>query len=183
MGYITTKKGVKWVRLVVTEDLVSVIGKRNLLESLETKDNRLATERAPAVIAKFQQQIADARAKLGGYVYVPARSHAEIVTRVIRRGGFGGHMLLKSEAENLPTPDTTPVIVEPPPEVIELIHRARQQAEQRDVVTATVDPVWFAEMVEKWGREQKSRIGVSGRCSRRLVDSRRGSKPTGRAAA
>ena len=61
MGYITTKKGVKWVRLVITDDLVSVIGKKNLMESLETKDNRLATERAPAVIAKFQQQIAEAR--------------------------------------------------------------------------------------------------------------------------
>src|ERR1700736_2838272 len=93
MGYVCTKKGVKWVRLVVADDLVSVIGKKNLMESLETKDNRVATDRAPAVIAKFQQQIADARAKLGGYVYVPATSHAEIVTHVIRRGGFGGHML------------------------------------------------------------------------------------------
>ena len=113
------------------------------------------TERAPAVIAKFQQQIADARAKLGGYVYVPATSHPEIVTRVIRRGGFGGHMMLKSEAENLPAPDTTPVIIEPPPEVIEAIHRARQQAEQRDAVTVTDDPVRFEEMVEKWARENK----------------------------
>src|SRR5438128_12506540 len=97
MGYITTKKSVKWVRLVVTDDLVSVIGKKNLMESLETKDNRVATERAPAVIAKFQQQIADARAKLAGYVFVPARPHPEIVTRVISRGGFGGRMMLKSE--------------------------------------------------------------------------------------
>src|SRR6266404_162869 len=110
MGYITTKKGVKWVRLVVTDDLVSVIGRKNLMESLETKDNRVATERAPAVIAKFQQQMADARAKLAGYVYLPATSRAEIVTHVFRRSGFGGRMLLKSQAENLPAPDTTPVI-------------------------------------------------------------------------
>lgn len=129
MGYITTKKGVKWVRLVVTDDLLPVIGKKNLMESLATKDSRVAIERAPAVIAKLQQQIADARAKLAGYVYVPAKSHAEIVTRVIRRGGFGGHMMLKSEAENLPPSDTSPVIVEPSPEIIEAIHRARQQAE------------------------------------------------------
>src|ERR1700730_3093525 len=155
MGYITVKKRVRWVRLVVPDDLVRVMRKKNLMESLETKDNRVATERAPAVIAKFQQQIADARAKLAGYVYVPARPHPEIVTRVISRGGFGGHMLLKSEAANLPAPDTTPVIVEPPPEVIEAIHRARQQAEDRDAVTVTDDPVRFEEMVEKWAREKK----------------------------
>jgi integrase len=155
MGYITTKKGIKWVRRVVTDDLVSVIGKKNLMESLETKDNRVAIDRAPAVIAKFQQQIADARAKLGGYVYVPARSHPEIVTRVISRGGFGGRMMLKSEADSLPASDTAPIIVQPSPEVINAIHLAREHAEQRDVVTATDDPVWFAEMVEKWGREQK----------------------------
>src|ERR1700730_6123099 len=97
MGYITVKKRVRWIRLVVPDDLVSVIGKKNLMESLDTKDNRVATERAPAVIAKFQQQIAHARAKLGGYVYVPATSQPEIVTQVIRRGGFGGRMMLKSE--------------------------------------------------------------------------------------
>src|SRR6266481_4262572 len=131
MGFITTKKGIKWVRLVVPDDLVSVIGKKNLMDSLETKDNHVATDRAPAVIARFQQQIANARAKLGGYVYVPATSQPEIVTQVIRRGGFGGRMMLKSEAENLPPPNTTPIIVEPPSEVIEAIHRARQQAEQR----------------------------------------------------
>jgi integrase len=155
MGYVTTKKGVRWVRLVVPDDLVSVIGKKNLMETLATKDNRVATERAPAVIAKFQQQIAEARAKLGGYVYVPATSHAEILTRVIRRGGFGGRMLLKSEAANLPAPDTTPVIVEPPPEVIEAICRARQQAKQRDAVTVTDDPVTFESIVELWARENK----------------------------
>jgi integrase len=155
MGFITTKKGIKWVRLVVPDDLLSVIGKKNLMESLATKDNRVATDRAPAVIAKFQQQIAEARAKLGGYVYVPATSHPEIVTRVIRRGGFGGHMMLKSEAGNLPAPGTTPVIVESPPEVIEAIRLARERAEQRDVVTVTDDPVRFEEMVEKWARESK----------------------------
>jgi hypothetical protein len=155
MGYVTTKKGIKWVRLVVPDDLVPVIRKKNLMESLETKENRVATERAPAIIAKLQQQIAEARAKLGGYVYVPATSHAEIVTRIIRRGGFGGHMLLKSEAANLPVPDTTPVIVEPPAEVIEAIYRARQQAEQRNAVTATDDPVRFEEIVELWARENK----------------------------
>ena len=120
MGYVTTKKGVKWVRLVVPDDLVSVIGKKNLMETLATKDNRVATERAPAVIAKIQQQIAEARAKLGGYVYVPAASHPEIVTRVIKRGGFGGRMMLKSESENLPALDTTPVIIEPPPRLSRL---------------------------------------------------------------
>jgi hypothetical protein len=118
MGYVTTKKGIKWVRLVVPDDLVSVIRKKNLMESLETKDRHTANQSAPAVIAKLQQQIAEARAKRGGYVYVPATSHAEIVTRVIRRGGFGGRMMLKSEAQNLPPPGNTPVIIEPPPEVI-----------------------------------------------------------------
>ena len=155
MGYITTKKSVKSVRLVVTDDLVSVIGKKNLMASLETKDNRVATERAPAVIAKFQQQITDARAKLAGYVYVPATLHAEIVTHLTRRGGFGGRMMLKSEAERLPPPDTSPVIVEPPPEAIEAIYQARHRAEQREVVTATDDPVRFESMVELWARENK----------------------------
>jgi hypothetical protein len=96
MGYVTTKKGIKWVRLVVPDDLVSVIRKKNLMESLETKENRLATERAPAVIAKFQQQIAEARAKLEGYVYVPARSHAEIMTRVITLQALGAHQALRA---------------------------------------------------------------------------------------
>jgi hypothetical protein len=145
--------------------LVSVIRKKNLMESLETKDRHTANQRAPAVIAKLQQQIAEARAKRGGYVYVPATSHAEIVTRVIRRGGFGGRMMLKSETENRPAPNTTPVIVAPPPEVVELIHRARQQAEQRDVVTVTTNPVRFEEMVEKWGREKK----VPDRGQRRML--------------
>ncbi len=155
MGFITSKKGIKWVRLVVPDYLVSAISKKNLLESLETKENRVATDRAPAVIAGFQQQIADARAKLGGYLYVPARSHPEIVTRVISRGGFGGRMMLKSEAENLRPPDTSPVIIEPSPEVIEAIHRARQQAEQRDAVPVADDPVRSEEMVEKCARENK----------------------------
>ncbi len=155
MGYVTTKKGIKWVRLVVPENLVSLFGKKNLMESLETKDNRVATERAPAVIAKFQQQMAAARAKLGRYVYVPAASHAEIVTRVISRGGFGGRMMLKSEAQDLPPPGNTPVIVEPPSEVIAAIHWARQQAGQREVVTVTDDPVNFGSMVELWTRENK----------------------------
>jgi integrase len=154
MGYITTKKGIKWVRLVVPDDLVSVIRKKNLMESLETKDRHTANQRAPAVIAKLQQQIAEARAKRGGYVYVPATSRAEIVTRVIRRGGFGGRMMFKSEAQTLPPPDNTPVIIDPSPDVIAAIHRARR-AEQRDAVTVTDDPVIFEEIVELWGRENK----------------------------
>src|SRR5215472_4483231 len=167
MGYITTKKGIKWVRIVVPDDLVSVVGKKNLMESLETKDNRVAIQRAPAVIAKFQQQIADSRSKLGGYVYVPARSHAEIVTRVISRGGFGGRMLLKSEAENLPAPDTTPVIIEPSREVIEAIHRARQKAEQPSVLTETEES--SASDMVSWA------YGPGALCRRQ----RRGSRPLG----
>ncbi len=155
MGFIVKKKGIWWVRIVVPDELVPLIGKKNLLESLHTKDHRIAVEKAPAVIAKFQQQIAAARAKLGGYVYVPATSHPEIVTRVIQRGGFGGRMMLKSEAENLPAPDTRSVIVEPSSEVIDAIYRARQQAEQRNAVTVADDPVRFQEMVEKWARESK----------------------------
>ena len=167
MGYITTKKGIKWVRIVVPDDLVSVVGKKNLMESLETKDNRVAIQRAPAVIAKFQQQIADSRSKLGGYVYVPARSHPEIVTRVISRGGFGGRMLLKSEAENLPAPDTTPVIIEPSREVIEAIHRARQKAEQPSVLTETEES--SASDMVSWA------YGPGALCRRQ----RRGSRPLG----
>ena len=46
MGFVTTKKGVKWVRVVVPDELQSVIGKKNLMASLETKDSRVATDRA-----------------------------------------------------------------------------------------------------------------------------------------
>jgi len=64
-------------------------------------------------------------------------------------------MLLKSEAENLPAPDTTPVIIEPSREVIEAMYRARQKAEQPSGATVADDPVGFPETIEKWGREQK----------------------------
>ena len=104
MGYITTKKGIKWVRLVVPDDLVPVIRKKNLMESLETKDNRVATERAPAVIAKFQQQIAAAREAIKPHVYVPAKARPYITTKIILRGGFGGRWVPKDEAAKLPPP-------------------------------------------------------------------------------
>jgi hypothetical protein len=47
MGFITTKKGIKRVHLVVPDNLVSVIGKINFLESLDTKDNHVASRRRP----------------------------------------------------------------------------------------------------------------------------------------
>jgi hypothetical protein len=94
---------------------------------------------------------------------------------------------------NLPPADTSPIIVQPPPDVIEAIRRARQQAEQRDVVTVTDDPVKFEEIVELWARENKvpdrtkrlylskttrfvvrrdAAEGISGDPARSLLDSR-----------
>jgi hypothetical protein len=155
MGFIVKKKGIWWARVVVPAELVPLIRKKNLLESLHTKDHRIAVERAPAVIAKFQKQIAEARAKKRGYVYVPPTPRQYITTHMVTRGIFGGRMMLRDDAENLPPPDTSPIIVKPSPEVIEAIQRGRQQAEQRDVVTVTDDPVRFEEIVRLWGREQK----------------------------
>jgi hypothetical protein len=102
MGFIVKKKGIWWVRVVVPAELVPLIRKKNLLESLHTKDHRIAVERAPAVIAKFQKQIAEARAKKRGYVYVPPTPRQYITTHMVTRGGFGGRMMLRDDAENLP---------------------------------------------------------------------------------
>jgi hypothetical protein len=66
MGFIVKKKGIWWVRVVVPEGLYEFLShphtdKKNLLESLCTKDRSEATNKAPAVIAKFQAVIAEAR--------------------------------------------------------------------------------------------------------------------------
>jgi hypothetical protein len=164
MGYITTKKGIKWVRL---RSRRFGLGHPEKESNGEFGDEGSAHGEPARPRRHCETSTADrgSSRQARGYVYVPATSHAEIVTRVIRRGGFGGRMMLKSETENRPAPNTTPVIVAPPPEVVELIHRARQQAEQRDVVTVTTNPVRFEEMVEKWGREKK----VPDRGQRRML--------------
>jgi hypothetical protein len=130
MGFITTKKGVKWVRLVIPDDLVPVIGKKNLMESLETKDNRVASERSPSVIARFQEQIAQARGQatwekspLGRVLaaHPNLRRLEEIADFVAEQGG------------------ETPFVAEP---------------NVQSAATSTGEPVRFESMVELWGRER-----------------------------
>jgi hypothetical protein len=70
MGFIVKKKGIWWVRAVVPEGLYEFLShphtdKKNLLESLCTKDRSEATNKAPAVIAKFQAVIAEGHATGG----------------------------------------------------------------------------------------------------------------------
>lgn len=141
MGFITTKKGIKWVRLVVPDDLSSAIGKKNLMESLDTKDNRVASERAPAVIARFQTQIAEARGQVAwaksplGRVLAAhpnLRRLEEIADFVAEEGG------------------NTPFVAEP-----------------NVPATATTkgDPARVEEIVEKWARENK----IPGRTKRQML--------------
>jgi len=59
------KRGsVWWVRVVVPADLRSVIGKTELLESLGTGDDVEAVRLGTPILAKFKQQIANARGQV-----------------------------------------------------------------------------------------------------------------------
>jgi hypothetical protein len=55
------KTGVYRVRIAVPSDLRAVVGKRELVSSLRTKDTAEARRLAPAVVQRFQNEIAAAR--------------------------------------------------------------------------------------------------------------------------
>jgi hypothetical protein len=42
MDFVVQKKGIYWVRVVVPDELVKIFGKKNLMESLCTKDPTVA---------------------------------------------------------------------------------------------------------------------------------------------
>ena len=64
--YAHPKTGVYWLRKVVPEWLRGALGKRELVQTLGTKDPGEARARAPAVIAEFQAIMDRARRKLEG---------------------------------------------------------------------------------------------------------------------
>src|SRR5215467_871265 len=99
MDFVVQKKGIYWIRVVVPEELVKIFGKKNLMESLCTKDPTVAKHARIPVIAKFQAEIAAARAKLEPQTTVPITALVhEIVTKVITRGGFGRRFVPRKEA-------------------------------------------------------------------------------------
>jgi len=158
MDFVVQKKEIYWVRVVVPEELVKIFGKKNLMESLCTKDPTVAKHARIPVIAKFQAEIAAARAKLEPQTTVPITALVhEIVTKVITRGGFGRRFVPQKEAdailEQLRKTTAIPIIKQISPEVMEVIQRARQAPEQRETVTVTDDPVLFEKMVEAWAAE------------------------------
>ncbi len=159
MDHLALKKGVWWVRIVVPPDLVKAIGKKNLMESLDTKDKTVAKSKKHAVIAKFQERLGEARDQLEPRVAVPiAPLVQEIVTTVITRGGFGRRFVLEREADailaQLREQSALPIIKEVSPGIRDLIQRARQVPEQRETQTAAAaDPVLFEKMVAAWAAE------------------------------
>jgi hypothetical protein len=58
------KTGVYWLRKVVPADLRKIVGKRELKETLQTKDPRQARAKAPTVLARFDAIIAVARKRI-----------------------------------------------------------------------------------------------------------------------
>jgi hypothetical protein len=122
---------------------------------LYTKDKRVATERAPAVIAKFQAVIAEVRDKLRPQTSVPlAPLTPEIRTSVIARGGFGRRLVQATARMEQLRGSVMPIIIQPPPKVISMIQRARLE-QQDDTPTITDDPVLFEKVVEAWANEKK----------------------------
>jgi hypothetical protein len=100
MDHVVLKKVVYWVRMVVPPDLVKIIGKKNLIESLETKDKTVAKTKKHVVIARFQDQLVQARNVLEPRVVVPITPLVqEIVPCVITRGGFGRRFVLQRDAD------------------------------------------------------------------------------------
>src|ERR1700758_3037588 len=121
MDFVVQKKRIYWVRVVVPDELVKIFGKKNLMESLCTKDPTVAKHTRIPVIAKFQAEIAAARAKLEPQTDVPIAALVhEVVTRVITRGGFGRRFVAKKEAdailEQLKAAAVIPIIKEVSPE-------------------------------------------------------------------
>jgi hypothetical protein len=79
------KTGVYWVRKVVPVDLRAVVGKRELLESLRTKDPAEARTRHTEVLARFDALLATARAQLEGRTQsLTPREIAEIAGELYR---------------------------------------------------------------------------------------------------
>jgi len=117
--FITTKKGIRWVRVVVPDDLVSVIGKKNLMESLETKDNHVATERAPAVIARFQTQIEEASGQV---------AWEQIATRANRGPNFLSDTARLCVRVRASRPEPVPGIAAAAIQALSLPRAARQTA-------------------------------------------------------
>ncbi|HEX3349377.1 MAG TPA: DUF6538 domain-containing protein, partial [Acetobacteraceae bacterium] len=62
--YPHPKTGVYWVRKVVPAALRPAVGRRELMQSLRTKDPKEARSKAPAVLAQFEATLEAAR--LGG---------------------------------------------------------------------------------------------------------------------
>jgi len=158
MDHVVLKKGVYWVRMVVPPDLVKIIGKKNLMESLRTKDKTIAKAKKHAVIVRFQDQLLQACNLLEPRVAVPiAPLVQEIVPHVITRGGFGRRFVLQREADailaELEAASQIPIIKEPSPEIRALIQRARQVPEHPGTTTVTADPVPFDRMVSAWASE------------------------------
>jgi len=158
MDYLVLKKGVYWVRVSVSEDLRAIIGKKNLMESLCTKDPKVAKNKKHAVVAKFKERLVQAREKLEPQVQVPiAPLVHEIVTHVVTRGGFGRRFVPQTQADailaKLAAKTAIPTIKEVSPEVSDMIQRARQKPEQREATTSVDDPVIFEKMVAVWAAE------------------------------
>jgi hypothetical protein len=65
LPYRHAKTGVYWVRKVVPEALRSAVGKRELVQSLGTKNPKEARAKAPVVIAEFEAILEAARAGAG----------------------------------------------------------------------------------------------------------------------
>lgn len=79
------KSGVYRVRRAVPDDLRDIVGKRELIGSLRTKDPTEARRLAPAVIARFDAILEAARRQLGGDVTpLTPREVAEIAGEVYR---------------------------------------------------------------------------------------------------
>lgn len=77
------KSGVYRLRKVVPADLRAVVGKRELIQSLNTKDPAEARARCPEVLARFDAELATARAKLEGRTQsLTPREVAEIAREV-----------------------------------------------------------------------------------------------------
>jgi len=71
--------GVWWVRVAVPADSRAAIGKTELLESLRTGDAAEAVRLATPIIAKFKQQIANAR----GQIYAPPPPNEPLTAALI----------------------------------------------------------------------------------------------------
>ncbi|WP_408891896.1 DUF6538 domain-containing protein [Neoroseomonas oryzicola] len=84
------KSGVYRARKVVPEDLRAVIGKRELIASLRTKDPAEAKARHAAAMATLEARLTAARAEVAGtFTRLTARQIAEIAGEVYRAPALG----------------------------------------------------------------------------------------------